>query len=126
MSEQTTVCADCHEMAVSRAWVLRALGHPDCLAAIRGERQAARTFWIRIAPDGCVHGSALAEYVGPLAEDAHKEFTPRIADRRREAAQGWRHKLVGHAEWKRRAEPCLRGQCSHRRVEDVPLPGAVS
>lgn len=73
----------------------------------------SRGFWIRIAPNGCVFGSVLENAVGPLAEDAHKEFTPRVADRRREAAQGWRHELVGREEWKRRAEPCLRGQCGH-------------
>lgn len=70
-------------------------------------------FWIRIAPNGCVFGSVLEDAVGPLAEDAHKEFTPRVADRRREAAQGWRHELVGREEWERRAEPCLRSQCAH-------------
>ncbi|WP_109000833.1 hypothetical protein [Streptomyces rishiriensis] len=83
-------------------------------------------FWIRINPQGCVDGSVHEEYVGPLAEDAHKEFTPRVADRRREAAQGWRHELVGRDEWDRRAKPCLLNQCSHRSysgrpVEDVQL-----
>lgn len=73
-------------------------------------------FWIRIDPSGCVHGSVLEEYVGPLAEDAHKEFTPRVADRRREAAQGWRHELVGREEWKRRAQPCLTGCRKHART----------
>jgi hypothetical protein len=84
-------------------------------------------FWIRIAPTGCVYGSVHEEVVGQLAEDAHKEFTPRIADRRREAAEGWRHELVGRGEWKRRAEPCFMGRCQHasyqgRAVADVPLP----
>jgi hypothetical protein len=116
MAEQTTACADCREMAANRPWVFRALGHPDCVAAIRAERLAARKFWIRINPQGCVTGSALGEYVGALAEDAHKEFTPKVRDRRREAAEGWRHELVGHAEWKQRAEPCLRGQCQHRKA----------
>jgi hypothetical protein len=73
-------------------------------------------FWIRINPQGCVYGSVAEEYVGPLAEDAHKEFTPRVADRRREAAQGWRHELVGRTEWERRAKPCLLGACQHRRT----------
>lgn len=113
MAEQTTACAECREMAANRAWLLRALGHEACVAAIRAEQLAARTFWIRIAPDGCVHGSALGEYVGPLAEDAHKQFTPRVKDRRREAAEGWRHELVGHDEWKQRAEPCLLRKCQH-------------
>lgn len=88
-------------------------------------------FWIRIAPTGCVYGSVLEEYVGPLAEDAHKEFTPKLADRRREAAEGWRHELVGRDEWKRRAESCLRNQCDHRSFRgrattEVQLPEAAS
>ncbi|MFD3520483.1 hypothetical protein [Streptomyces sp. NPDC058653] len=87
-------------------------------------------FWIRIAPDGCVHGSVHEEYVGPLAEDAHKEFTPRVADRRKEAAAGWQHQLVNGADWDRRAKPCLTGRCNHtalgRRVKDVPLPEVAS
>lgn len=112
----TSVCADCREMANNRAWVLRSLGHDGCVAALRAEQLAARTFWIRISPQGCVTGSALGEYVGPLAEDAHKEFTPKVRDRRREAAEGWRHELVSHGEWKQRAEPCLRGQCQHRQA----------
>lgn len=70
-------------------------------------------FWIRIDPTGCVDGSIHEEIVGPLAEDAHKEFTPRVADRRREAALGWRHELVTRAEWNRRAKPCLLRQCRH-------------
>ena len=115
MSTATKVCADCREMLTSRAWALRALGHSECVAAIRAEQLAARRFWIRINPRGCVEGSALGDYVGPLAEDAHKQFTPRVRDRRREAAEGYRHELVGHDEWKRRAEPCLRGQCQHRK-----------
>lgn len=88
-------------------------------------------FWIRIAPTGCVYGSVHEEYVGPLAEDAHKEFTPRIADRRREAAEGWRHELVGHEDWDRRAKPCLLNKCSHRSyggrpLADLMLPEAAS
>ncbi|MEU0181831.1 hypothetical protein ABZ312_11670 [Streptomyces sp. NPDC006207] len=115
MPETTAVCADCREMQANRAWVLRALGHPDCLAAIKAERQAARTFWIRINPQGCVEGSALGEYVGPLVDDAHKQFTPKIKDRRREAAEGYRHELIGYDEWKQRAEPCLMSACQHRK-----------
>lgn len=115
MTEQTEPCGECREMAVNRAWVLRALGHDACVKAIRDERRAARKFWIRINPQGCVEGSALGEYVGPLVDDAHKQFTPKIRDRRREAAEGYRHELVGHDEWRQRAEPCLMGQCEHRR-----------
>lgn len=114
MTHTMPVCPECREMQANRAWVLRALGHPECLEALRAERLAARTFWIRINPSGCVEGSALGEYVGPLAEDAHKEFTPRVKDRRREAKEGYRHELIGYAEWKRRAEPCLRGECQHQ------------
>lgn len=114
MAETNTVCTNCREMQNASARTLAILGHPACLTAIRAERLAARTFWIRINPQGCVEGSALGEYVGPLAEDAHKEFTPRVRDRRREAAEGYRHELVGHDEWKRRAEPCLLGNCQHR------------
>ncbi|MEU5477525.1 hypothetical protein [Streptomyces mirabilis] len=113
---ETTACADCREMAANRPWVFRTLGHTDCVAAIRAQRQAARKFWIRINPQGCVEGSALGDYVGSLVEDAHKQFTPRVRDRRREAAEGYRHELVGHAEWKQRAEPCLRGQCQHQKA----------
>lgn len=116
MAETMTACADCREMAANRSWVLRALGHDDCVKAIRADQLAARTFWIRINPQGCVTGSALGEYIGPLAEDAHKEFTPKVRDRRREAVEGWRHELVGHTEWKQRAEPCLLGHCQHRRA----------
>jgi hypothetical protein len=88
--------------------------------------KSTRQFWIRISPPGCVTGSVLEEFVGPLAEDAHKEFTPRIADRRREAREGWRHELIGHAEWVRRAQPCISGRCHHgpgtKPVTDVALP----
>lgn len=76
----------------------------------------ASTFWIRINPQGCVEGSVLADYVGPLIEDAHKEFTPLVRDRRREAAEGYRHELVGREEWRRRARPCLLGECTHRKA----------
>lgn len=73
-----------------------------------------RRFWIRISPKGCVHGSVLVESVGELPDDAHKEFTPRIADRRREAREGWTHELVNGKEWDDRAKSCLKGECGHR------------
>ncbi|MEU9849304.1 hypothetical protein [Streptomyces sp. NPDC047985] len=85
---------------------------------------ANREFWIRINPTGCVTGSVLAGYAGQLAEDAHKEFTPRIADRRKEAAAGWRHELIGHDEWTRRARPCLTGQCNHPHPTSTEEPAA--
>lgn len=72
-----------------------------------------RDFWIRINPHGCVTGSVRADFIGLLQDDAHKEFTPRIADRRREAREGWKHELIDHEEWTRRAEPCIRGRCGH-------------
>ena len=110
-----TVCPDCREMLENRSWVLRALGHPECVAAIRAERQAARTFWIRIDPQGCVVGSVYASRLGEdSAQGAHAEFVPDRPTRLYEAAHGWRHERVDHAEWKRRAEACLLGECEHR------------
>ncbi|MFK4869035.1 hypothetical protein ACI3K4_27855 [Streptomyces sp. CSMPJR101] len=114
---EITACGACREMAANRAWVLRALGHKDCIEAIRAERLAARRFWIRINPQGCVVGSALAEYVGEdSVEGAHAEFVPDRPTRLYEAAHGWRHERVSHAEWKQRAEGCLMGDCHHREA----------
>ncbi|MFE5368109.1 hypothetical protein [Streptomyces mirabilis] len=117
MTEQTTACADCREMAANRAWVLRALGHDECVAAIRAERRAALRFWIRINPQGCVTGSVYASALGEdSTEGAHAEFVPERPTRLYEAAHGWRHERVDRAEWKRRAEPCLVGDCQHQRA----------
>jgi hypothetical protein len=69
-------------------------------------------FWIRYSPAGCAHGSVRVEYIGLLPDDAHKEFTPKIADRRREAAEGWRHELTDRATFDTLL-PCLRGKCQH-------------
>ena len=77
-------------------------------------------FWIRRNPTGCVTGSVRVEYVGLLTDDAHKEFTPRIADRRREAAEGWRHELMTRDEWDRHAKPCLLRQCNHAAAPADP------
>ncbi|MEV6165764.1 hypothetical protein AB0L71_28395 [Streptomyces sp. NPDC052052] len=85
-----------------------------------------REFWIRIDPTGCVTGSVRESAVGPLAEDAHKEFTPRIANRRKEAAAGWRHELIGRDEWTRRAEPCLLGRCGHHKATSAATGGATN
>ncbi|MEU3656480.1 hypothetical protein AB0E67_27465 [Streptomyces sp. NPDC032161] len=85
-----------------------------------------REFWIRIDPTGCVTGSVLESCVGPLAEDAHKEFTPRVADRRKEAAAGWRHELIGRDQWTRRAKPCLLGRCQHRKPTSAARGGAAN
>jgi len=112
-----SACAECREMAANRAWVLRALGHPHCVKAIRAERIAARRFWIRINPQGCVEGSVYADALGEdSTQGAHAEFVPDRPTRLYEAAQGWRHERVDHAEWKRRAEACLLGDCQHRRA----------
>jgi hypothetical protein len=51
--------------------------------------------------------------VGLLPDDAHREFTPKVADRRREAAAGWRHELVDRARWDAEVVQCLRGRCTH-------------
>lgn len=107
----TSACADC--------WKQAANGHPPvhdaCLTAIRAERRAARRFWIRINPAGCVTGSVYPSALKTDTTDgAHKEFTPRAADRRRETAEGWRHERVDGDEWNRRAKPCFTGHCRHR------------
>lgn len=81
-------------------------------------------FWIRIDPVGHVVGSVYASVVGDLAEDAHKQFTPKVTDRRREASEGYQHERVERGEWQRRARPCLLRECRHyswRNVKDVPL-----
>lgn len=115
MTTTATVCAGCREMYRTRARELHVLGHPECKAALRAEREAALTFWIRINPDGCVQGSV---YTSAVDEDsvqgAHAEFVPDRPTRLYEAAHGWRHERVNRAEWKRRAEPCLLGDCEHR------------
>jgi hypothetical protein len=72
-------------------------------------------FWLRIDPAGCVDGSVREDAVGQLAEDAHKVFTPRVVDRRREAAAGWRVELVDRARFDA-IRPCLYGRCEHGRA----------
>jgi hypothetical protein len=117
MPEQTVPCGKCREMAANRSWVLRALGHTDCVQAMRDERLAAMRFWIRINPQGCVTGSVYATALGEdSAEGAHAEFVPDRPTRLYEAAHGWRHERVDRAEWKRRAEACLVGECTHQAV----------
>lgn len=74
-------------------------------------------FWIRINPEGCVEGSVYASYLGEdSTEGAHAEFVPDRPTRLYEAAHGWRHERVDRAQWKRRAEPCLLGDCEHRKA----------
>jgi hypothetical protein len=113
MTATAAVCTDCREMQINRPWVLRALGHDACMAAIRAEQQAARRFGVRFNPDGCAEGST---YAGRFdtSDKIHKEFATRAADRRRESAEGWRHEVLSHDEWRQSAEPCLLGQCEHR------------
>lgn len=87
----------------------------------------ANGFWIRFDPAGCATGSVREDSVGQLAEDAHKEFTPRVADRRREAQDGWRHVLMDGAGFDA-VKPCLLGRCDHlagRRVQDVQTTGGT-
>jgi hypothetical protein len=75
------------------------------------------SFWIRINPQGCVEGSVYASYLAESStEGAHAEFVPDRPTRLYEAAHGWRHENVDRAEWKRRAEPCLLGDCQHRQA----------
>lgn len=115
-TDTPAVCGECREIQRNRAWALRAFGHPECRAAIRAEQQAARRFGIRIDPAGHIEGST---YAGQFdtTDKVHKIWTPKAADRRRETAEGWRHEILSHAEWKRRAEPCLRGECQHDDAE---------
>lgn len=104
MTTATAACADCWKFAAQGLWPV----HDTCIKAIRDERRAARRFWIRIHPSGCVIGSVYPSALkADTADAAHKEFTPRAADRRRETAEGYRHERITHDEWKRRAEPCL-------------------
>jgi hypothetical protein len=110
------VCGECRAIQETRPWLLRALGHDTCRAAIRAERLAARRFGIRIDPSGCVIGST---YAGQhdTADKIHRQFTPGAADRHREREQGWRHEVITHAEWKARAEACVSGECEHHAKE---------
>ncbi|MEV4784080.1 hypothetical protein AB0K53_01250 [Streptomyces tuirus] len=43
MTQTATVCASCRALQDTSARTLTILGHAECLAAIRAERQAART-----------------------------------------------------------------------------------
>jgi len=75
-------------------------------------------FWVRYNPAGCATGSVRVAYVGLLPDDAHKEFTPKVADRRREAAEGWRHELADRARWDTEARPCLMNRCTHTAAKE--------
>lgn len=70
--------------------------------------------WVRFDPAGCAQSSTYVDEAGPLAEDAYKQIVPRIADRRREAAEGWTLERLTKQEWHERAHPCFVGTCSHQ------------
>lgn len=120
--EPGQVCAGCRETQQNRAWVLRALGHDECKAAIRAEVLAARRFGVRFHPSGCATGSCVAGQFD-TTEKVHKEFTSKAKERMRELSEGWRHELLSHEEWKQRAEPCLLGECEHEVTWQVASNG---
>jgi hypothetical protein len=70
-------------------------------------------YWVRFNPHGCAVSSCTVDFAGPLESDAHRMFTPKVADRRREAAEGW---WMGKVDQDGLDElvPCLRGRCKHR------------
>ncbi|MDX3165954.1 hypothetical protein PV516_19390 [Streptomyces scabiei] len=74
---------------------------------------AVSDHWVRFDPQGCAQSSSYVDEIGPLAEDAHKQFVPKVADRRREAAEGWTTERLTKQEWRERALPCFKGACSH-------------
>ncbi|GAA1110691.1 hypothetical protein [Streptomyces javensis] len=74
---------------------------------------ATTDHWVRFAPTGCAVSSTYVDSVGALAEDAHKQFVPKVADRRREAAEGWAMERLTKQEWRERALPCFQGTCTH-------------
>lgn len=76
--------------------------------------------WVRLDPAGCAHSSIYVEEAGALAEDAYRSFVPRLADRRREAAEGWTLVRVTHEDWGHRHGPCFYGTCDHQAA--VPTP----
>lgn len=76
--------------------------------------QAENDHWVHFSPDGCAQSSSYVAEVGPLAEDAYKRIVPKVADRRREAAEGWTIERLSKAAWRERAKPCFRGQCTHQ------------
>ncbi|MER5302201.1 hypothetical protein ABT039_22460 [Streptomyces lasiicapitis] len=68
--------------------------------------------WVRFDPAGCAHSSIYVA-AAPLAEDAYKRAVPKLADRRREANQGWTLERLTKQQWRERAMPCFKGTCSH-------------
>ncbi|WP_333745545.1 hypothetical protein [Streptomyces sp. IBSBF 2950] len=69
--------------------------------------------WVRFDPRGCAQSSSYVDRVGALAEDAHKVFVPKVADRRREASEGWTLERLTKTQWRERARPCFKGTCTH-------------
>lgn len=107
-----TVCSKCRGLQHNAPGLLRIHAHRHCWDAICAERAAARWFIIRVNPNGCVEGSTRVSSTTTI-EDAHKKWTPRIADRRREHAAGWQHMMVNGTQWRQQAGPCLHGECTH-------------
>ncbi|MFD6534871.1 ASCH domain-containing protein [Streptomyces goshikiensis] len=76
--------------------------------------------WVRLDPAGCAHSSVPATGTFVLGEDAHRWFVPKLADRRREAAEGWTLNRVTHEDWVTRYRDCFRSTCAHQAA--VPAP----
>ncbi|MEV1040398.1 hypothetical protein AB0J01_27665 [Streptomyces sp. NPDC050204] len=86
---------------------------------------APNDHWVRFDPAGCAHSSTLVDEAGPLAEDAYRKVVPKVADRRREAAEGWTMVRLTKGEWRERAKPCFTGECSHRAAGPAQPLGEV-
>ncbi|MEU2453820.1 hypothetical protein ABZ605_27555 [Streptomyces sp. NPDC012765] len=76
--------------------------------------------WVRLDPAGCAHSSAGATGALVLGEDAYRWFVPKLADRRREAAEGWTLNRVTHEDWDARYRLCLRSACAHQAAAPAP------
>lgn len=76
--------------------------------------------WVRLDPTGCAHSSSYVKDTGPLAEDAHRSFVPRLADRRREAVQGWTLLRVTNEDWVDQYGPCFYRTCAHQAAAPAP------
>ncbi|MFJ2752748.1 hypothetical protein [Streptomyces sp. NPDC087297] len=76
--------------------------------------------WVRLDPAGCAHSSAYVDEAGALAEDAYRRFVPKLADRRREAADGWTLVRLTHQNWLTQCGPCFYGTCTHQSGAKTP------
>ncbi|MER6253679.1 hypothetical protein ABT224_20215 [Streptomyces sp. NPDC001584] len=76
--------------------------------------------WVRLDPAGCAHSSAYVNEAGALAEDAYRRFVPKLADRRREAAEGWALVRLTHEDWLTQCGPCFYGTCTHQAAAKAP------